>query len=308
MIPLGGTIGWTTLFKRTIKETVADNCLGLAAQLAYYFFLSVFPALLVVVALTSVFPRNLLDSILRWFGSFTPLDVLQIVSTQIQLIVGTGHGGLLTFGLLGALWSSSSAMNATIDTVNRAYGIKEARSWWRVQALAIVLTIVLSIFVLVALTLVVAGPEIAEKLAVRHGLGPLFEWAWTILQWPVVFLLISEGFALVYYLAPDAEQRWPWVLPGAHLATALWLVISIGFRFYVMHFGQFNKMYGAIGGVIVMLLWFYLSGLVLLFGAEFNSEVEHASPYGKAEGEKVPGERRGWLFRSRWHSRIGETP
>jgi membrane protein len=230
------------------------------------------------------------------------------VREQIQLIARGGHIGLLTFGALGALWSSSSAMNAIVDTLNRAYGIREARSWWRVQALAIVLTIVMSVFVLVAFTLVVAGPEIAEQFATRHGLGPLFEWAWKILQWPVVFLLISEGFACVYYFAPDAEQRWSWILPGAHLATGLWLSISLGFRVYVTHFGHFNKMYGTIGGVIVMLLWFYLSGLVLLVGAEFNSEIEHASPYGKAEGERVPGEHRGWLFRSRRHAGIGETP
>src|SRR5438477_2362894 len=141
-IPLGGTIGWGALFKRTFKETVADNCFGLAAQLAYYFFLSVFPALLVVVALTSFFPRNLLDQILSWFSSFAPQDVLQIVRAQIQLIMSSGHTGLLTFGVLGALWSSSSAMNATIDTLNRAYGIGEARPWWKVQSLAIVLTII----------------------------------------------------------------------------------------------------------------------------------------------------------------------
>ncbi len=170
-IPLGGAIGWGTLFKRTFKETVADNCFGLAAQLAYYFFLSVFPALLVVVAMTSVFPRNLLDQILAWLGSFTPPDVLQIINSQIQLITKSGHTGLLTFGVLGALWSSSSAMNATIDTLNRAYGIREARPWWKVQSLAIVLTIIMSIFVLVAFTLVVAGPEIAENVADRHGLG-----------------------------------------------------------------------------------------------------------------------------------------
>jgi membrane protein len=302
------TIGWRSLLARTVRETVTDGCFGLSAQLAYYFFLSVFPALLVVVALTSFFPRNLLDAILNWFSSFTPPDVLQIVSSQIQLITKSGHTGLLTFGALGALWSSSSAMNAVIDTLNRAYGIREARSWWKVQTLAIVLTIIMSVFVLVSFTLVVAGPEIAERVAARHGLGLLFTWAWKIFQWPFVFLLISEGFAFVYYLAPDAEQRWPWILPGAHVATALWLSISLGFRFYVTHFGQFNKMYGTIGGVIVMLLWFYLSGLVLLFGAEFNSEIEHASPYGKAEGEKVPGEHRGWLFRSRRHSELGETP
>ena len=307
-IPLGGSIGWGVLFKRTIKETVADNCLGLSAQLAYYFFLSVFPALLVLVAMASAFPPHLLDRMLAWFGSFTPPDVLQIVTAQIHVIKGSGHTGLLTFGVLGALWSSSSAMTATIDTLNRAYGIQEARSWWRVQLLAIVLTIVMSVLVLAAFTLVVAGPEIAERVAARYGLGPLFAWAWSIVQWPVIFLLVSEGFAFVYYFAPDAEQRWPWILPGAHLATALWLLISLGFRVYVVHFGQYNQMYGAIGGVIVMLLWFYFSGLALLFGAEFNSEIEHASPYGKDEGEKVPGERRGWLFRSRWHSRIGETP
>jgi len=307
-IPLGGTIGWATLLRRTVRETVADNCLGLSAELAYYFFLSIFPALLVVVALTSVFPRNLLDQILAWSGSFTPPDVLRIVKSQIDLITKSGHTGLMTFGVLGALWSSSSAMSAAIDTLNRAYGIHEARSWWKVQSLAIVLTIVMSIFVLVAFTLVVAGPEIAGKIAAGQGFGAFFEWTCKILQWPVAFLLISEGFACLYYLAPDAEQRWPWILPGAHLATALWLLISLGFRFYVTHFDQYNKMYGAIGGVIVMLLWFYLSALVLLFGAEFNSEIEHASPFGKAEGEKVPGERRGWLFRSRWHSRIGETP
>ena len=306
--PLDATIGWRVLITRTVKETIADNCLGLSAELAYYYFLSVFPALLVVVALTSVFPRNLLEQMLNWFASFTPPDALEIVRAQIQLIAKSGHAGLLTFGALGALWSSSSAMTATIDTLNRAYGIHEARSWWKVQVLAIVLTIIMSVFVLVAFTLVVAGPELAEHVAGRFGLGRLSAWTWKILQWPVIFLLISEGFAFVYYLAPDAEQRWRWILPGAYLATGLWLLISLGFRFYVTHFGQYNKMYGAIGGVIVMLLWFYLSGLVLLVGAEFNSEVEHASPYGKAEGEKVPGERRGWLFRSRRHSGIGETP
>ena len=228
------------LFKRTIKETIVDNCFGLAAQLAYYCFLSVFPALLVIVALTSVFPGNVLDQILVWFGSFAPPDVLRIVTTQIQLIRDSGHTGLLTFGVLGALWSSSSAMNAAIDTLNRAYGIREARPWWKVQSLAIVLTMTMSIFVLISFTLIVAGPEIAETTAARHGLGPIFEWTWKILQWPVIFLLISEGFAAVYYLAPDVEQRWPWILPGAHLATGLWLLISLGFRFYVTHFGQYQ--------------------------------------------------------------------
>jgi membrane protein len=306
-MPLDARVGWSTIVKRTFKELLDDNCLGLSAQLAYYFFLSLFPALLVVVALTSFFPYHVLDSILASFGRFTPPDVLAIVRTQIDQIKQGGNVGLLTFGVLGALWSSSSAMMAIIDTLNRAYGVKEGRSWWKTQVLAVILTLAMSVFVLVSFTLVIAGPEIAEHVAVRVGLGPVFAWTWKILQWPVVFLLISQGFAMVYYLAPDVEQRWPWILPGAHIATLLWLGISLGFRFYIVNFGNFNKMYGSIGAVIVLLLWFYLSGFVLLFGAELNSEIEHASPYGKAEGEKAPGERRRWMFRTR-HTPLGESP
>src|SRR6266851_9130992 len=173
-MPLDAEIGWATLAKRTVAETVADNCVGMAAQLAYYFFLSLFPALLIVVALTGFFPSNVLDQILSWLGSFAPPEVIQIVRGQIRQIAASGHVGLLTFGVLGALWSSSSAMTAAIDTLNRAYGIKEARPWWKIQLLAIGLTIVLSIFVLVSFTLVVAGPELAERIAVRSGLGVEF--------------------------------------------------------------------------------------------------------------------------------------
>src|SRR5207247_384907 len=126
-------ISWGELFKRTLKETAADNCFGMAAQLAYYFFLSLFPALLIVVALTSFFPSNLLDNTLAWFGVFTPPEVLDVVQGQIQQVKHSGHVGLLTFGVLGALWSSSSAMSAIVDTLNRAYGVQEARPWWKIQ-------------------------------------------------------------------------------------------------------------------------------------------------------------------------------
>jgi membrane protein len=307
-LPLDAQISWSELFKRTLRETAADNCFGMAAQLAYYFFLSLFPALLILVALTSLFPSNVLDQILAWFSVFTPPEVLEVVREQIQQITNSGHGGLLTFGVLGALWSSSSAMSAIVDTLNRAYGVKEARPWWKIQLLAILMTVVMSVFVLVSFTLVVCGPEIAETLAAFVGLGSVFTWSWKILQLPVVFLLISLGFGLVYYLSPDVEQVWSWIMPGSRFATILWLLVSFGFRFYVMHFRQFNKMSGTVGAAIVVLVWFYLSGLVLLVGAELNSELEHASPYGKQEGEKVPGEHRHWLFRTRRHSGVGETP
>ena len=203
-VPFGVAIGWGTILKRTGRELLADGCFGMAAQLGVRLFLSLFPALLIVVALTSFFPPAVLDRVLAALGLFTPPDVFNVVSGQLQQIRSAGHVGLLTFGAFGALWSSSSAMNAVIDTLNRAYGIKEARPWWKTQALAVILTIALSLFVLVSFTLVVGGPEIAEKIAARIGLGPAFAWSWKVLQWPIVFLLVSEAFALV-----DISRRTP---------------------------------------------------------------------------------------------------
>jgi len=302
-------LSWREVMARTIRESWADNIFGMSAQLAYYFFFSLFPALLLLIAAASYFPQQtLINQVFMAMSDFAPPDAISIIIDQITKITAAKPASLLTFGMAAALWSSSSAMSAVINTLNSAYDVEDGRAWWNVQLTAIALTIGVAAFILVSFGLIIAGPTMADKVAVWFHLGPAFAWTWKILQWPVVFLLISEGFAIVYYLAPDAEQRWPWILPGAHVATLLWLTISIGFRFYVTNFAHFNKTYGTIGAAIVLLLWFYLSGLVLLFGAELNSEIEHASPFGKAEGEKVPGEHRHWMFRSRHHNRIGESP
>jgi membrane protein len=132
----------------------------------------------------------------------------------------------------------------------------------------------------------------ATKMAMWMHLGTAFEWTWKILQWPVVFALASTGIALVYYFAPDAEQDWVWLTPGSIFATALWLIASLAFKYYVVNITDYAATYGAIGGVMVLMLWFYISGAVILLGAEMNAEIEHASPYGKQPGEKVPGQRR----------------
>jgi membrane protein len=145
---------------------------------------------------------------------------------------------------------------------------------------------------LVSFALVVAGPQAAEWLGRNVGLGAAFEWSWKILQWPLVFALISIAFGLIYYFAPDVDQDWVWLTPGSVLAAALWIVGSIGFRIYVVNFGSYNETYGTIGGVMVLLLWLYMSGLVIIIGAEMNAEIEHASPHGKDVGEKVPGQRK----------------
>ena len=289
---LGVPVGWGAILKRTASEVWTDDCLDLAAQLAYYFFLALFPALLFLVALASFFPLdNLVGVITRALARVAPGEVLSIIQGQIIAIAHANNGGLLTLGMLGTIWSTSSGVNAIIDTLNQAYDVQEARPWWRVKLTALALTIALALFVLVSTVLAVAGPEIAEHTANWLHLGPALAWTWKIAQWPAVFVLVSFGVAIIYYFAPDAQQEWMWITPGSLLATFLWLATSLGFRFYVTHFGSYNATYGAIGGVIVLLLWFYVSGLAVLVGAELNAEIEHASPYGKDPGEKVPGEK-----------------
>jgi len=285
---------WREVFKRTFHEAFwKNNCVGLAAELAYYFFFALFPALLFLIALASYFPLDtLIEDMFRLLGGFVPPEVLSIITDQIKKISAGRPGGLLTIGVLTALWSSSAAMTAIIDTLNRAYGVEEGRPWWKVRLTAILLTVGVALFILVSFALVLAGPTVAERLANTWGLGPAFEWTWKILQWPIVFALASSGIALIYYFAPDVEQDWIWLTPGSVFATFLWLLATLGFKVYVANMGNFTETYGAIGGVMVLMLWFYISGLVILIGAEMNAVIEHASPHGKDPGEKVPGQKR----------------
>jgi membrane protein len=181
---------------------------------------------------------------------------------------------------------------AIIDTLNNAYDVEEGRPWWKVRVTAVLLTIGMAIFILVSFALVLIGPTMATMLADSTNLGPGFEWTWKILQWPVLFALASLGIALIYYFAPDVEQEWVWLTPGAIFATTLWLAASLGFKYYVANWGNYTETYGLIGAVMILLSWFYISGLVILVGAEMNAEIEHASPQGKDPGEKVAGQKR----------------
>jgi membrane protein len=309
------SLSWPELFKRTLYGAFwKDNCLALAAQLAYYFFFALFPTLLFLVALASYFPvTNLIDDLLRAFGGMLPPEALQIITDQITKISGSKDATLMSLGMVLAVSSSSAAMVAIIDTLNRAYGVQDGRPWWKVRLTAIALTVAVAIFILLSFALVLVGPTVATKLADSLHLGPVFEWSWKILQWPIVFALASVAIALVYYFAPDVEQYWFWLVPGAMLATALWLLASLAFKYYVANWGHYTETYGLIGAVMILLLWFYISGLAILVGAELNAEIEHASPYGKDPGEKIVGQKRkirvramrAWIARRR---RRGEKP
>ena len=275
------------LARRTWREVIDDDVLGLAAQLSYYFFLALFPAILFLLAVASFFPlSNITDDVGRSLGPFVSPQVLGLIQEQMRRLANNENGGLLTFGVAGALWSSSAALVSIVGALNRAYDIEEGRPWWKVRLVAVGLTFGVALFVVIALSLVLVGPTIAEKLGQTTGWGAPFEWTWLILQWPLVFVLVATGIGLIYYFGPDADQDWAWITPGAIAATILWLVVSLLFKIYVANFTDYEGSYGTVGAVIVVLLWFYVSGIAILTGAELNAEIEHASPYGKAPGQK----------------------
>ena len=280
------------LARRTASEVMKDDVLGMAGQLAYFFVLALFPALIFFVSLVAYLPGDMPQQLVASLQPLLPATVVTIVREQIDAITRAEPKGLLTFGLLVAIWSSSAALIATTSTLNRAYDISEARPWWKVRLIAILLTLILATVVIVALGLLILGPLLAGKMGSWFGFGPAFVTVWSMARWPIIFMLVSFGIALVYYYAPDADQEWIWITPGSILATLLWIGASLGLQAYLRIAGTFTETYGALGGAIVLLLWLYVSGIAILVGGELNAEIEHASPQGKAPGEKKPGQRR----------------
>lgn len=270
-------VGPVELVKRTTREVIDDDCAGIAAQLAYYFALALFPALLFVVALASYLPFPVINNVVSALEPIAPPEVLAIIRKQLESIVAGEETSLLTIGILGALWSSSGAMTSIVSALNKAYDIPETRPWWRLRLVSIALTIALALFVLLAFTLIVTGPNAGQWLAGWLGLSDTFTSAWTMLRWPLIFALATTGVAIVFYYAPDADQDWVWITPGSILTTLLWVTFSIGFRVYVTRVGDYAATYGALAGAAILLLWLYFSGLALLIGGELNSEIEHAA-------------------------------
>lgn len=286
ILNLGG-LSAKQLTVRVYHEMANDNVSGYAAQLAYYFLFSLFPFFLFLAALLGFLPiPDLMEKILDAGGRFLPQEAMHLVRDTVVELVTNQKGGLLSFGILIALWSASGAVSAMTDSLNQAYGVKESRPFWKVRGLALLLTIVLAVLMVAASLLLIFGPHIGNLIASYVGLGDTFNIVWNIARWPVVLFFAMFSVALVYYYAPDVQQEWKWITPGSVFAVVGWILVSLGFGYYVDHFGSYNKTYGSIGAIIVLLTWMYISGFVLLLGGEINSEIEHAAPHGKAEGQK----------------------
>jgi len=297
---------WTELVRRTFQETIDDECPAMAAQLSYYLCLAFFPALLFLLALSSFFSLHVAtDDVARALGPFVSPELLALIQDQMRRLADANDGGLLTVGVLGALWGSSSALVAIVSSVNRAYDLPETRPWWRVRLTAALLTLALAVIVIAAGTLVIAGPALTRLFGLVDSTAAMT--VWNLVRWPAAFALVVFGIGLIYRYGPDADQDWTWVTPGAVVATILWLVSSLAFKFYLGAFTDYEGSYGAVGGIIILLLWLYLSGLGVLIGAELNAEIEHAMPYGAAplsdanSGRRVIGVRAARLFERLHH-------
>lgn len=265
------------LLIKTVKETIDDDCMTIAAELAYYFALALFPALLFVVALASYLPFNVINEVVNALTPIAPAEVLTIIQKQLESIATGDTPSIVTIGVVGALWSSSGAMTSIVSALNTAYDIPETRPWWKVRLLSIALTIGLAAFVLLSFMLIVAGPNAGHWLADWFGLSNAFDTAWVWLRWPLIFALATSGIAMVFYFAPNADQDWVWITPGSILTTILWVLFSMLFRLYISKVGDYAATYGALAGAAILLLWLNFSGLALLIGGELNSEIEHAA-------------------------------
>lgn len=270
---------WAFL-KRLYTRINEHALLGRSAQLSYYFLLALFPLLVFLVTLLGYFAQEgsqLRNSLLTYLGTVMPYSAITLVHATLDEISAARGGGRLWFSLLAALWVASSGMGAISDTLNVAYNAKETRPWWRVRLLSIALTVGLTILIIATLSLVFYGGKIGDTIAARLGYSALFGVVWHVVQWPILLCFVFLTFELIYCFAPNLPRRhWRWLTPGGTVAVALWLLVSFALRCYLHFFNSYSRTYGSLGALIVLMLWFYLTGMAVLLGGEINSEIEGA--------------------------------
>jgi membrane protein len=273
---LGGR-GWWRALKRTVREFKEDNLTDWAAALTYYGVLAIFPALIVLVSILGLVGESATQPLIDNLGTVAPGPAKDIFTSAIENLQGDqgAAGVLFVVGLLGALWSASGYVAAFMRASNSIYDMEEGRPVWKTLPVRVGLTLVLLILLAVSTLAVVLTGGLAEKVGDLIGLGDTAVTAWNIAKWPVLLLVVSFMFALLYWAAPNVKQPgFRWVSPGGIIAVVGWLIASAAFAFYVGNFGSYNKTYGALGGVVVFLVWLWISNIVILLGAEFNAELE----------------------------------
>ncbi|MEI4770187.1 YihY/virulence factor BrkB family protein [Psychrobacillus sp. FJAT-51614] len=264
---------WSGYMKHLIKHIQETDITGLAAQLAYFFLLSLFP---MIIFLVTLLPYLNLDEaqVFRFLENYAPEDVYILIEDTVSDVLQYRNGGLLSFGIIATIWSASNGMNAIVKSLNRSYDLDETRPFFIVRGLSIVFTLLLIFLLVVALVLPVFGQQIGTILFSYFGFEESFVKLWNNIRWtisPIVMFLI---LAALYWIVPNKKLVLRSVFPGAAFATIGWIVVSLGFSYYVSNFGNYSSTYGSIGGIIVMMLWLYLSGIMLLVGGQVNAVMQ----------------------------------
>ena len=276
---------WLNVWDRTQK----DEILARAAQLSYFFLLAVFPLLIFLITLFGYFNgagSNLQQKMISYLGDVMPSAALQLLVATLDEVTKARGTGKLSFGILLALWAASSGINALAQALNSAYHVEETRPWWKVRLISIALTIFLSVLIISALLLVLYGGQLGEAVATTLNAGNVFSFIWQALRIPIALVFVLIALVMIYRFVPNAsakragkglretDYRRRWFSPGVIIALLLWLMVSLGFRLYLHFFNSYSATYGSLGALIILMLWFYLTGVAILLGGEINCEFE----------------------------------
>jgi len=279
-------------FLKALARRISDNAVtDRAATLAYYFAFALFPFLFTLVTLAAFLPvQSSINDLLARLDPLMPEEAMGIIRTQLNALTTQQRPRLLTFGLFLAIWSASRGVDGLRTALNLSYDVKESRPWWRVQLLAVAITVATSALMLLAIAGLALGSSAGLWLASKLHVDQFWLLIWGWLRWPITAAGVMLVLALLYYFLPDVKQQWRYVTPGSAIGTLLWLLMTWGFSVYAENLGSYDKTYGAIGGMIVLMTWFYISGFVFILGGELNALLEHASAEGKVKGARAPGE------------------
>lgn len=276
----GREIPWKDFLNDLKQEFINDKVDTVAGALTFFGVLAIFPFLLFAVALAGlVIDPGQAQALIQELYRVAPPAVADILSQRIQGLTAGQSPALLTVSALGAIWAASGGVAALMDALNTAYGVEDRRSWVKRRGIALLVTLGGAVMLTIASALTVATPAIAEHLG---PLGPVVLW----LRLPVSAVIVMLVLAVLYYVLPDVEQEFRFISPGSVVAVVIWAIASMGFSYYVSKFGQYEVSYGALGGVIILLLWMWISSMAVLLGAEINAIIEHRSPDGKRAGAK----------------------
>jgi membrane protein len=277
---LGGlTLG--ELSKSVVRDALEDDLIGRASGLAFDFLLALFPLLVFLLTLFGLFASRsiqLRTGLLSYFADFLPPLAFVLLKNTTEELAQTASKEKLTIGVLLALWFASGGVASMISTLNVAYRIKEARSWFKVRAIALGLTLVISIFIFAALCIVLVGGILIDWIGMELHLASTMVAVWKALQWPAAALFVVFSYALIYSCGPKAQtRRWHWITPGSAFGALLWFAASAGFRIYLRFFNSYTAIYGSLGALIILVVWLYVAGLAFLIGGEINANIERAA-------------------------------